>query len=190
MLILASQSPRRAELLTQLNVSFEKSVADIDETPWTQESATDYVARMAREKVTKVASTVCADSAVLGSDTSVVIDGVILGKPADFNDFSNMMQSLSNRKHQVMTSVCIQYRGELYESLVITDVSFKSLSEQEILWYWHTGEPADKAGGYGIQGLGGQFVTRIEGSYSAVVGLPLYETSQLLEQIGLKNYEC
>ena len=119
---------------------------------------------------------------MLGADTIVVCDGDILGKPANFNEFAANMQRLSGRCHQVMTAIALVSVNRCLTSLVCTEVCFRPLSAEDIRWYWQSGEPQDKAGGYGIQGLGGKFVQRINGSYSAVVGLPLCETEQLLLQ--------
>lgn len=183
-LILASASPRRRELLAQIGVSFTTQSADIDETPKPDEEPGNYVERMAIEKARTVAA--CnPDKLVLGSDTSVICDGVILGKPADQSQAVEMLMRLSGRSHQVMTAVAL-VAGERQESVrVTTDVWFRCLGHQECASYWTTGEPADKAGSYGIQGLGAVFVERIEGSYSAVVGLPLSETAILLTEFGV-----
>lgn len=192
MLLLASQSPRRAELLKQLNVSFNALSCDIDETCWPEEESYSYVARLAAEKAV-VGWRGCEQQhyvAALGSDTSVVIGDAILGKPKSKEDFVSMMQRLSDNTHQVKTAVCVVNNFTQETVVVSTQVVFKALSMREIDWYWSTGEPEDKAGGYAIQGFGGQFVKRIEGSYSAVVGLPLYETAVLLKKFGVVTYEC
>ncbi|WP_448565576.1 Maf family protein [Thalassotalea ganghwensis] len=181
-LVLASQSPRRAELLRQLGYEFHCLVADIDETPLTQESPVDYVKRVALAKAEAVAKLRPSSDVVLGSDTAVVYQHHILGKPKDFQDSLQMLTLLSGNTHQVFTAIAVIGNGDSQTELITTDVTFKRLSEQEIANYWHTGEPQDKAGSYGIQGIGGQFVTEIKGSYSAVVGLPLYETARLLAQ--------
>lgn len=193
-LILASQSPRRKSLLTQLGYEFSCMPANIDETTKVDEQPSDYVARLAYEKAANIANSIIADStedktpfAVLGSDTSVVIDGRILGKPEDFNDFASMMNLLSGNCHQVMTAISVVTRQTSETQVIVADVYFASLTEQDIKAYWETGEPQDKAGGYGIQGIAGKFVTKINGSYSAIVGLPLYETDQLLNQMLTAN---
>jgi septum formation protein len=184
MLLLASQSPRRAELLKQLNVPFDALSCDIDETCWPNEESYSYVARLAADKAL-TGWQACDQQryiAALGSDTSVVIGDTILGKPKDEGDFVTMMQLLSSETHHVKTAVSLK-NSHAHETLVVsTEVMFKALSKNEIDWYWSTGEPADKAGGYAIQGFGGQFIKRIVGSYSAVVGLPLYETAELLKK--------
>ncbi|UZE95216.1 Maf family protein [Alkalimarinus alittae] len=189
-LILASASPRRSELLAQIGVRFNVQAVDIDETPLPQEEASSYVLRMAREKVSACVALQQDDSSfsVLGADTSVIVDGEILGKPADFTEAKTMLLKLSGRVHQVMTSVCLvtchsginSGEPEINTQLVVTDVTFKSLSEDQIKAYWQSGEPQDKAGSYGIQGFGAVFVERISGSYSAVVGLPLAEVAEML----------
>lgn len=190
MLVLASQSPRRAELLAQLQLQFTTLNVDIDETPNSQERPNDYVTRMAIEKARAGASQSADEALVLGADTIVVanpdVAPLILGKPQNIADAKNMWQMLSDAQHRVITAVAVVKQGRVKYKLVQTQVWFKSLGESEMDWYWATGEPKDKAGAYGIQGLAGQFVTRIEGSYSAVVGLPLYETKQLLDQMGIK----
>lgn len=196
-LILASQSPRRKSLLAQLGYEFTTQPADIDESVRGNESATDYVIRLAEEKAQKIFINLPVQqqvkSIVLGSDTSVVIDGHILGKPADEDECIATLQRLENKEHQVLTAIAVITHDELNQNnkiisqLVETQVQFKALSLDEIKRYWSTGEPCDKAGSYAIQGIGGQFVTTIKGSYSAVVGLPLYETAQLLAQVDLPS---
>ncbi|AOY87077.1 septum formation protein Maf [Marinobacter salinus] len=183
LIILASASPRRSELLQQIGVSFRVQPADVDETPETGETPEHYVERLAREKALAVAA-VAPEALVLGSDTSVVLNGVILGKPACADDAIATLRELSGATHQVMTAVAMA-RGSRCESrLAISDVSFRELSNDEIAAYVASGEPMDKAGSYGIQGLGGIFVRELRGSYSAVVGLPLQETSALLADAG------
>lgn len=179
-LILASASPRRRELLQQIGVRFECRPVDIDETPLPQEAPADYVARLALEKARACQQLMGSDSVYLGSDTTVTLDNHILGKPENEDDAVRILMHLSGRRHQVMTSVAlVQGEREAVET-VITEVEFQPLNEDQCRAYWHTGEPADKAGAYGIQGMGAVFVSRMEGSYSAVVGLPLMETARLL----------
>ena len=187
-LILASQSPRRKELLTQLGYNFQCLPADIDESIQSDENATQYVARLALEKANAIAQNQAdGDVVVLGSDTSVVFQQHILGKPESLDDCIAILKILSDNSHQVVTAIAA-VQGERSEVIVVTtDVDFKALSTQEITRYWQTGEPQDKAGAYGIQGIAGQFVKQIRGSYSAVVGLPLYETAQLLSSFGVKS---
>lgn len=187
--ILASKSPRRQQLLAQLGYNFECISADIDESIVGGESPYQYVERLARQKAQKVTKNLSSSKKnpciVLGSDTSVIVDDQILGKPDDLSHCIEILQQLSDRNHQVLTAIAVCC-GEKTSSLVIvTEVFFKKLSKEEITRYWQSGEPQDKAGAYGIQGIGGQFVKQITGSYSAVVGLPLYETTQLLAEFGL-----
>lgn len=181
-LILASQSPRRRELLSTLGIDFTALATDIDEAVLPRETPSNYVDRLALAKARAGLALLdrSADCWVLGSDTSVVIDGQILGKPTAKEHFQAMMGLLSGRTHQVLTAIALVSEGDSFQALVTTDVTFMTLSQAQILAYWHTGEPLDKAGGYGIQGLGGVFVSQIAGSYSAVVGLPLHETALLL----------
>ncbi|MEZ9057215.1 nucleoside triphosphate pyrophosphatase [Vibrio pelagius] len=195
-LVLASGSPRRKELLTQLGYEFSVLVTDIEEQQQPGEDAQAYVKRLSLDKA-KAALDLIAEQepksdslialgsnniVVLGSDTVVVSQGQVLEKPSDLADCKRMLTQLSDQRHQVMTAVSVVSADKQKTEIVITDVWFKPLSEQEIEKYWQTGEPCDKAGSYGIQGLGGRFVTRIEGSYYAVVGLPLFETDQLLQE--------
>lgn len=182
-IILASASPRRSELLRQIGVEFSVQPADINETPVSGEPARHYVERMAREKALKLARANPADL-VLGADTSVVLNGQILGKPSSSGDAAATLQRLSGASHQVMTAVALAKGRACTSQLVVADVSFRSLSVEEIAAYVASGEPMDKAGSYGIQGLGGIFVKELQGSYSAVVGLPLQETAALLADAG------
>jgi len=183
-LILASQSPRRQELLTQLGYQFLCMPADIDESVIIGETPAQYVERLAQQKAQCIAENQLGNVLVLGSDTCVVYDDEILGKPENIEQCIAHLTLLAGQKHQVLTAVAV-VQGTLMKSVVVsTEVEFKSLNLQEIHNYWQTGEPQDKAGSYGIQGIGGQFVKQIKGSYSAVVGLPLYETAQLLAEFG------
>ncbi|KAB0463372.1 MULTISPECIES: Maf family protein [Vibrio] len=186
-LVLASGSPRRKELLSQLGYEFSVLVTDVEECKHAQETAEEYVKRLSLDKALAALSLLGVSDpekqhVVLGSDTVVVSQGQVLEKPADFSDSKRMLTQLANHRHQVMTAVSVVSATQQNTKIVITDVWFKPLSEKEIEQYWETGEPCDKAGSYGIQGLGGRFVTRIEGSYYAVVGLPLFETDQLLQE--------
>lgn len=184
---LASQSPRRRELLSQLGLAFIVQVADIDESVLAGECATDCVLRLAQTKAQAVWNSAERSHSipVLAADTLVVLDNAILGKPRDTDDARAMLRQLSGRQHQVMTAVAICHEGR-QESLVQTSlVSFAKLSSLQIQNYVATGEPADKAGAYGIQGRAAAFVSDLRGSYSGVVGLPLYETSCLLRQFGI-----
>jgi septum formation protein len=180
-LYLASASPRRRELLTQLGYSFSQFSVDADESQFPGETPLVYVERLARLKASSGVSMGYQDAPVLGSDTIVVLGQQALGKPKDKYDFMTMMQALSGKTHQVMTAIAVAGIDRVLSRTVITDVTFKPLSEREIEQYWQSGEPQDKAGGYGIQGLGGRFVTQLSGSYFAVVGLPLYETDELIK---------
>ncbi|TWC21923.1 MULTISPECIES: nucleoside triphosphate pyrophosphatase [unclassified Pseudomonas] len=190
-LYLASGSPRRRELLTQIGVSFTAISADIDETPLNHETPSAYVERLARGKAEAGRRALPIDDGgcVLGADTAVVLDGQILGKPLDQSDARSMLLALSGRDHEVLTAIAV-LDGQRCESRVVRSrVRFRPISEEEAAAYWASGEPLDKAGGYGIQGLGAVFVAGLEGSYSAVVGLPLCETAQLLEHFGIPCWQ-
>lgn len=187
-LILASASPRRRELLAQIGVSFRCCPVDIDETPQPEESAQAYVERLALEKA-EVCRQLHPDAVVLGSDTSVVVDGRILGKPVDEADAVRMLMLLSGRQHQVMTAVAVVDEQRQRVETVTTEVAFIELDEARCRAYWRTGEPCDKAGAYGIQGLGAVLVRGIEGSYSAVVGLPLMQAAALLQQFDIPVWQ-
>lgn len=182
-LCLASASPRRRELLASIGVRVEVCPVDVDETPLPGEAAVDYVTRLARAKA--LAGARRSPLPTLGSDTTVVRDGVILGKPRDREHAGTMLRSLSGRDHQVLTAVAMSGPAGLLDACVATRVIMREISDAEIDAYWATGEPADKAGGYAIQGLAAVFVERIEGSHSAVVGLPLFETAALLRRQGV-----
>ena len=190
-LFLASASPRRRELLAQIGVPCVTQIAAIDETPLPDERPKAYVERLAREKARAVLAALAepAEAVVLGADTTVVQDGRILGKPQDFDDFRRMLRGLSGLSHQVMTAVALVSATREVAQVVCSEVTFRHLSDAEIAAYWASGEPCDKAGGYGIQGLAAVFVSRIEGSYSAVVGLPLCETAQLLAGFGIACWQ-
>lgn len=181
---LASQSPRRQQLLAQIGVHYSVLDADIDESARPGETVTAYVERLAREKAAagwrRVLAEGLASLPVLGADTTVAVDGEILGKPADFAAARAMLERLSGRAHQVYTGVGLCGDQGERSTLSCTEVRFRALTAAEIERYWASGEPRDKAGAYGIQGLAAVFVERIEGSYSGVVGLPLFETARLL----------
>lgn len=191
MICLASASPRRHELLAQIGVKHFVRVADIDETPLLNEAAEVYVLRMALMKARAVQQQLSADEQVLvlGSDTAVVIDGEILGKPKNKTHGLEMLRDLSGRSHQVLTSVAVVSQSGESSRLSVNHVRFRATSEEERVAYWQTGEPADKAGGYGIQGYAACFIEHLEGSFSAVMGLPLFETAQLLQKFEYKIYE-
>lgn len=184
-LYLASSSPRRQELLAQLELPFGTVAPEIDESRLAGESAVDYVQRMAKEKAAAGLAQVQAGALVLAADTVVVLDGQVLGKPASAAEAAATLRQLSGRSHQVMTAFALQRGHECRVQLVSTEVRFAPLSEADIAWYWSTGEQQDKAGGYGIQGKGGIFVEAINGSYSNVVGLPLAELKAGLQSFGL-----
>ncbi len=171
MLILASRSPRRAELLAAAGIPFTVRTADIDETPRPGESARDYTLRLAVEKAAAVPATV--DEIVLAADTTVVLNGQIMGKPADSDDARRMLRALSGHRHDVLTAICLRRGSRVIQDVAATAVWFAPLAEREIADYVASGEPMDKAGAYGIQGLASKFIDRIEGSYSNVVGLPV-----------------
>ena len=181
---LASASPRRKELLSMLVSEFESVATNIDETPFDGELPEKYVVRMALEKAD--AAKAC-DSVVIASDTIVVLSGRILQKPNSIADARGMLRELSGRTHEVMTAVVVVSDGKLHKTLTVTRVTFADLLESHIHTYLETDEPWDKAGAYGIQGLAGTFVRKVEGSYSAVVGLPLCETRELLEKVGMRT---
>jgi septum formation protein len=186
MIILASASPRRQTLLQQLGVRFRQQVAEVDETPLDNESAQDYVVRLAVAKARAVRQQSSGDEApVLGADTAVVVDGRLLGKPADLAHARDMLRLLSGRRHQVLSAVAL-VKDRQTVRVSDSSVWFRALSEKDIEDYWKTGEPRDKAGAYGIQGIGAMFIERLEGSYSGVMGLPLYETAQLLQDFGIQ----
>lgn len=190
MIILASKSPRRKELLAQLGVTFRCQSADIDESVNPDETPQAYVERLAIEKAQTIYNKVDNPAAiVIGSDTSVIIHNKILGKPVNKEDSLRMLSLLSNNHHFVLTSIALVSAKGIESQVVSTKVIFKPLSANEIAAYWLTNEPQDKAGSYGIQGIGGQFVRAIEGSYSAVVGLPLYETAQLLNAANIETIQ-
>ena len=182
-LVLASASPRRAELLRGAGFRFEIITADVDESVRAGESPGRYVGRLAESKARAVAAR-AGGRAVLGADTVVVCGDAILGKPADVADAKRMLRMLSGRTHQVMTGVCL-LAAHRSEGVATTSVEFAQLTSAEIDWYAASGEPSDKAGAYAIQGLASRFVTRIEGSYSNVVGLPVALVYDLCKQAGI-----
>ncbi len=188
-LFLASASPRRRELLAQIGVPFSLVSVSVDETPSPTESPEAYVGRVARDKaLAGLVSLGDRDGCVLGADTSVVLDQHILGKPADRADGLAMLAALSGRTHRVMTAVALASRSACEVRVVISEVTFRTIDEAEAERYWDSGEPADKAGGYAIQGWGAVFVSQLHGSYSAVVGLPLCETAQLIDAFGFPRW--
>lgn len=188
-LYLASGSPRRRELLAQIGVPFSVVSAPIDETPLPDEGAPAYVERLARAKAAAGLACIEGPAVVLGADTAVVLDGRILGKPENREDALAMLADLSGREHQVLTAVAVSDGLRVHSLCVTSKVCFRAISADEAQRYWASGEPADKAGGYAIQGLGAVFVTGLSGSYSAVVGLPLSETAELLGQFGIACWQ-
>lgn len=179
-LYLASGSPRRRELLTQLGLQFERLITEVVEQRQPEETAETYVCRLARDKALAGVDVAPQDLPVLGADTIVVLNGEVLEKPRDANHAQQMLSKLSGQTHQVMTAVALADRQRKLDCLVVTDVTFRKITAEEIAHYIASGEPMDKAGAYGIQGIGGNFVRKINGSYHAVVGLPLVETGELL----------
>ncbi|MCW8125192.1 Maf family protein [Microbulbifer halophilus] len=187
-LLLASGSPRRAELLAQLGVPFTSRAPSVPESQGADERARDYVSRLARSKAAaglELAAGPADGLWALGADTLVLAGTRVLEKPRDFADFESMMHSLSGGEHAVLTAVCLRGDGRQFEQLVETRVRFRHLNRQLIEAYWRTGEPADKAGGYGIQGFGAALVESISGSYSNVVGLPLEALVSMLEKAAI-----
>lgn len=188
-LYLASASPRRRELLQQIGVPFSLLAVSVDETPLPDEAVEDYVRRVALDKARAgLAVLPDANACVLAADTSVVLDQRILGKPADRADGLAMLAALSGRSHRVLTAIVLANRSACEVRLVDSEVEFRSIDASEAQAYWDSGEPRDKAGGYAIQGWGAVFVSQLHGSYSAVVGLPLCETAQLLDRFGLPRW--
>ena len=189
-LYLASGSPRRRDLLEQIGVPFRVISAPVDEQLFAGESPEVYVERLARSKAQAGwAAAVDAQAVVLGADTCVVLDGQVLGKPEDQAQAQAMLKALSGRSHRVLTAVALCDATREQAQIVESEVSFGWISEAQMQAYWDTGEPCDKAGGYAIQGLGAVFVRSFSGSYSAVVGLPLYETSALLAHFGIACWQ-
>ena len=187
-IILASASPRRKELLDQIKVSYQVYPVDLDETPLPNEKPLAYVRRLAAEKSAACVAQLKTDKPVLAADTSVILGNVIMGKPQNQVEARAMLSQLSGRTHQVYSAISLRGR-EHSQAVSITEVKFRQLTQQEILDYWYTGEPLDKAGSYAIQGLGGMFVESIVGSFSGVVGLPLFETAQLLSKQGIEFFK-
>jgi len=189
MLILASQSPRRAELLRNAEITFEVRPADVDESLRDGEGSMEYVKRLAEETALAGLTTAPVGAVVLGADTTVVLDGESLGKPVDEEEARRMLTRLSGRVHQVMTGVCVARRnasgGVMEETVVeVTEVEFAAMSAEEIAEYVASGEPMDKAGAYGIQGRASRWIPRISGCYFNVVGLPVSRVCAMLERAG------
>lgn len=183
--ILASQSPRRRELLAQIGLAHEVRPADVDESVWPDEQPVPHCERLARAKAHTLA-VAHPEAVVIGSDTIVVIDGAILGKPANAEDARSMLQRLSGREHTVYTAVAVAHGGSTRSAVEAVTVRFRTLTHTQIEAYIRTGEPMDKAGAYGIQGFGATMVERIDGDYFAVMGLPLGKLVELLTDMGYR----
>jgi septum formation protein len=185
-LVLASASPRRADLLARLGLAPVVRAADIDETPHPEEPAGDLVIRLAAAKAaaSAAAGDGTRDEVVLAADTEVVVDGDVLGKPRDRDDAETMLRRLAGRTHEVMTGIAVQRGATSRLAQVTTEVTFRGLTDAEVAWYLATGEPDGKAGAYALQGAGAALVERIDGSDTNVIGLPLAETVALLRQVG------
>ena len=187
LIYLASASPRRSALLTQIGIRHRIQPVNVDESIQAGEPPDAYVTRLARAKARALWDQLdeSHSALVLGSDTTVAVDGEILGKPADRADGLAMLGRLSGRTHQVYTAVALQYAGGQEFRLSVSQVTFREIEPTEREAYWETGEPQDKAGGYAVQGLAAVFIRSIAGSYSGIVGLPLFETSELLGSTGV-----
>ena len=185
--ILASQSPRRRELLSLVGIEHEVQPADIDETPWPDEAPVPHTERLARGKAQVIAAR-APDALVIAADTIVVIDGAILGKPADIPEARAMLRRLSGRTHEVCTAMAVACGDRIESAVVRVPVRFRTLDDDTIARYVNTGEPMDKAGAYGIQGYGATIVEHIEGDYFAVMGLSLVTVVQLAERMGMRYH--
>jgi septum formation protein len=183
---LASSSPRRRELLAALGLEFTAAGVDIEEIRLPGEQPRDMVLRLAAAKAGAV--NMPATTLVLGSDTAVVLDDTVFGKPRDEADCLDILLRLSGRTHEVMTGVALRSANGIATAVSVTEVRFREIGRDEALAYWQSGEPGDKAGAYGIQGRGGVFVESINGSYSGVVGLPVFETAALLAEAGVEIF--
>ena len=181
--VLASQSPRRRELLSLIGIPHEVRPADVDETYPAGELPREHAIRLAREKAAAIAE---PDAVVIGSDTIVIVDGDVLGKPGDANEAARMLRRLSGRSHVVITAVAVSWRGRVESDAEEVGVTFHELTEERIAAYVATGEPMDKAGAYGIQGFGAVNVARVDGDYFAVMGLPLQLLIRVCERLGLR----
>ena len=181
--VLASQSPRRRELLTLVGIPHDVRPANIDERYLAGETPQGHAERLAREKASAIRE---PDTVVIGSDTIVVVDGDVLGKPRDTSDAVRMLRRLSGRSHTVITAVAVSWKGNLQSGVEQVGVAFHALSDADIAAYVATGEPMDKAGAYGIQGFGATIVARVDGDYFAVMGLPLQRLVRLLATLGLR----
>tara|TARA_B100000686_G_scaffold338117_1_gene410170 strand:- start:769 stop:1362 length:594 start_codon:yes stop_codon:yes gene_type:complete len=186
-IILASSSPRRESILRGIGIQFIKCPAHIDESVLPGEKADRYVRRMAEAKAKKIANSQ-KNKPVLGADTIVLIDDTILGKPKNREQALRYIALLSDRTHSVLTSVALVHRDRCKSIVARAEVTFRKISKREAILYWETGEPKDKAGGYGIQGVGGIFIDRIEGGHGTVIGLPVLETEKLLRLFNVETW--
>lgn len=184
-IVLASASPRRQELLRQIGCAFRVVVSDAEELSGDSISPDRLAAENARRKAKDVAAKEGGNVSVLGADTVVAVDGMIMGKPKDAADAARMLRLLSGRQHFVYTGIALAYKGEVYGDVVRTEVWVDELSEKEIDAYIATGEPMDKAGAYAVQGIAAKFIPRIDGSFSNVVGLPLHAVKELARKAGI-----
>ena len=182
---LASSSPRRHEILAALGLRVTAAGVDIEETRYDGEPVADMVVRLAVAKAAAARATVDQSVPVIGADTAVAVDDQVLGKPVSGDEAAQMLASLSGRTHEVLTGVALDYAGRVRTATSVTEVRFREISPDEARAYWQSGEPIDKAGAYAVQGIGGIFVEDISGSYSGVVGLPVFETAALLADAGL-----
>ncbi len=183
---LASTSPRRRELLEQVGIGYTLIRAEVDETPLPAEPPAAYVERLARAKAEAGLQAAGGEGLVLGADTTVVADGLILGKPRDRTEGLALLERLSGREHAVLSAVALATAGRTEARVQVSRVHFRATTAAEREAYWATGEPADKAGGYAVQGRAAVFIERLDGSYSGVMGLPLYETCELLRAFGVE----
>jgi len=190
-IVLASASKRRSLLLAQIGVRHRPVAADIDETPRPGERPAAYVERLARGKAQAVVETLenRPDRPVLAADTTVVLGGRIFGKPADEADCVDMLTMLAGQRHEVLTAIALWHDGRLQAKSSTSYVTFRAIAAEECRRYWATGEPAGKAGAYAIQGLGAAFIAHLEGSFSGVMGLPLFETAGLLDAAGVRRWQ-
>jgi septum formation protein len=188
---LASGSPRRRELLQQIGVSFRVVGTAVEEAVRPGEAPPAYVARLAAAKADAgwTRSRDPTDAPVLAADTAVVLDGKVLGKPADRQDAEGMLRQLSGRTHEVLTAIALRTTGGLESRISRSEVTFRSIPAVEVQDYWETGEPDDKAGAYAIQGRAAVFIADLRGSYSGVMGLPLFETAELLDRAGVLRWQ-
>jgi septum formation protein len=182
---LASASPRRKEILAAIGVAFTAAGVDIDESRYDDEPVADMVVRLAAAKAAIARTGLDLSVPVIGADTAVAIDDRVLGKPGSQQEALEMLACLSGRVHKVVTGVALDHAGKVNTAMSVTEVRFREISPDEAEAYWQSGEPQDKAGAYAVQGIGGIFVESISGSYSGVVGLPVFETAALLANAGL-----